>query len=190
MIYNPTAPPMEKHFQSPLGPTGGPILLDAQQPFPQVLWEDFLIIPEFPFPVEDWHEEILTPGWEWVTPGDSRFPSLFPPNSSLITRNGLPHSWSPIPMDPPMPNKLWVQFPPIFPGEVLDVHKALLWVGTDGNRIWGDQTLNNGSPFPEQFIRVIEYPTPEPGTAGALGLAGAIAMLRRRSRGVAVHARA
>src|SRR5262245_41340664 len=74
LIVNPNAGPMIKHFESPRGPTGGPILLDAQQPFPQVLWEDFLILPvpgTAGVPVRDWHEEIVTPGWEWVVPGDT-----------------------------------------------------------------------------------------------------------------------
>ena len=186
LIVDPIAGPMIKHFQSPRQATGAPILLDAQQPFPQVVWEDFLILPvpgTAGTPVTDWHEEILTPGWEWVIPGDVRFPSLFPPNSSLITRNGQPWPWSPIPM-PTDPTKLWVRFPPIPPNNVLDVHKALLWVGTDGNRIWGDGTLNDGTTFDESFIRVREYPTiPEPATFALASLAGVMAWshaLRRK----------
>ena len=81
------------------------------------------------------------------------------------------------PMMPPDPRKIWVEFAPINPGEVLDVHKALLFVGTPTNRIWGDAT--DGS---EDFIRVIEYPTPEPATVGLLALGAVAAAARRRRR--------
>jgi hypothetical protein len=189
MIHDPSTGPMEKHFQSPFGATGGPILLDALQPFPQVLWEDILILPTTPtlgFPVSDWHEEILTPGWEWVTPDDPRviagapgFAGLFPAGQTLITRNGQPWPSFPIPMPNVDPSKLWVEFPPIFPGEVLDVHKALLWVGTPGNRVWGDNLDDAENPTDETFVRVIEYPTPEPASVALLSL-GLLALCGRR----------
>jgi len=84
-------------------------------------------------------------------------------------------------MPNPDPSKIWVEFPPIFPGEVLDVHKALLWVGTPGNRVWGDFYSDDGGTFiDESFIRVIEYPTPEPATAGLLLLGMVLAAGRRR----------
>jgi len=188
LIVDPNAGPMEKHFQTPLNAAGGPILLDAMQPFPHVLWEDFLIlpVPGTPgVPVTDWHEEIQTPGWEWVIPGDARFPTLFPAGSSLITRNGAPWPWSPIPMDPMDPSKLWVAFPPIPPNDVLDIHKALLWVGTPGNRIWGDNADDAGATIEERFIAVREYPTiPEPAAIWLLACgvgAGFFALGRKRS---------
>jgi hypothetical protein len=184
LIVNPDAGPLDKRFLSPRNATGAPILLDAQQPFPQIVWEDFLILPVPGTPgvaVTDWHEEIRTPGWEWVIPGDTRFPTLFPPHSSLITRNGAPWPWTPIPMDPADPAKLWVAFPPIKPNEVLDVHKALLWVGTDGNRIWGDGRLDDGTDFNESFIGVREYPTiPEPASIIVLSAAIMLLHLARR----------
>lgn len=184
LIFDPSAGPMAKHFQSPLGATGGPILLDSSQPFPQPLWEEFLILPppgKRGIPVTDWHQEIHTPGWEWVLPGDARFPGLFPPNESLITRDGQPWPWAPIPMPTTDPSKLWVEFEPIEPGHVLDVHKALLWVGTPGNQIWGDGMDDAGALFDESFIDVWQYPTgiPEPTTLGLLSL-GLLACWGRR----------
>lgn len=185
LIFDPSAGPMQKHFESPKDAGGTPILLDAQQPFPQTLWEEFLILPPPTAPngfnVTDWHEEIHTPGWEWVEPDDSRFPDLFPAGESLITKDGVPWPSQPIPMPNPDPAKLWVEFPPIEPGHVLDVHKALLWIGTPGNRTWGDGVDDAGNSVPESFIDVWEYPTPEPSTFAIASLV-ALGMLVWRRR--------
>ena len=189
LIHDPGAGPMIKRFESPITDTFQRILLNAQQPFPQRIWEQFHLVPGTPgnpggppisMPVSDWHEEILTEGWEWVLPGDSRFTNLFPPNESLITKNGQPHPWQ-FPLRPAVhePNKLWVEFPPISPGDTLEIHKALLWVGTPGNQTWGDDALDDGTFFNETVISVFEYPTPEPTTLTLLAL-GAIGLLRRR----------
>jgi hypothetical protein len=192
LIHDPSAGPMIKRFQSPITDTNDRILLDATQLFPQSVWEDFHIVAPVPggppasVAVQDWHEEIWTDGWEWVLPGDARFPTLFPPGESLVTRNGEPHPWSFSP-SPTVhaPHQLWVQFPPIHPGETLDIHKALLWVGTPGNRIWGDDVLDDGSIFDESLISVWEYPTvPEPSTWSLLALGmvvGGLMVAGRRS---------
>lgn len=184
LVFDPDAGPMQKLFETPKGASGGPIQLDALQPLPQTLWEDFLILPipgsSTGYAVSDWHEEIHTPGWEWVLPGDPRFPTLFPPNESLITRDGVPWPWDPIPMPTMDPSKLWVKFPPIEPGHVLDVHKALLWAGTPGNRIWGDGTDDAGNLVDESVIDVWEYPTPEPTTISLLGMAALAVLVRRQ----------
>ena len=100
LIHDPSAGPMIKRFQSLITDTYDRILLDATQPFPQPIYEDFHIVAAAPggqpvsVAVQGWHEEILTDGWEWVLPSDTRFPTLFPPGESLITRNGDPHPWS------------------------------------------------------------------------------------------------
>lgn len=187
LTFDPSEPRMEKHFDTPRDATGAPILLDALQPFAFPLWENFFLQEVGTTadgrvvdgrPVSDWHEEILTPGWEWVIPGQLVNNEPFMPGESLITLNGNPWPWDFIPMfdeqGQPVqdPTKLWVEFPPIFPGEILDVHKGLLWVGTEENRVWGDDT-------DETFIRVIEYPTPEPTSLALMGLGG-LALLKRR----------
>ena len=186
LIHDPQAGPMFKRFESPITDTNDRILLDARQPFPQRVNEDFFIVPGTSTDpvaseaVSDWHEEIVTKGWHWVLPGDDRFPNVFRPDQSLITKNGDPHPWR-IPPGPAVfhPHKLWVEFSPIRPGNTLDIHKALLWVGTHGNQIWGDDALDDGTFFDETVISVFEHPTPEPGTMALLALGG-LALLRRR----------
>jgi hypothetical protein len=180
LLFDPAAPPMTKDFGTPRLPSGAPILLDSLQPFPFLVTEFFGIAGDQPgtppgHPVSDWHERIVTPGWEWVLPGDARFPVLFPAGTSLITRDGTPWPWEPLPGSGPA--EVNVAFPPIDPSHILDIHKALLWVGTDTQRIWGDDPG-------ETAIIVVEYPTPEPSSfvLGALGLAG-IAAFKWRKRG-------
>jgi PEP-CTERM motif len=169
ITFDPGAPGMEKHFGSPQSSTGGPILLDAFQPFPIPVWENFPLIGGLP--ISDWHEELLTPGWEW----------LIPDPGGLITRNGVPWPSQINPNSDPV--TLWVDFPPIVPdpfgGVVLDVHKEMLWVGTPGNSIWGDGVDDSGTTVDESFIRVLEYPTPEPASVVLMGF-GALALLRKR----------
>lgn len=167
LIFDPGSGFMEKSFETPNIGT----LIQPGQTFP--LWEEFQLLdnPNYPvpIPVSDWHEELLTPGWIW---GEI-------PGESLITKNGQPWPWQPIPM-PPDPSKIWVEFPPIFPPDILDVHKLLIWQGTADNSIWGDGINDDGSiMIDESVIRAIEYPTPEPATAALLCL-GTLAILGRR----------
>ncbi len=177
LVFNPTAPPMTKVFQSPITAAGGPILLDALQPLPILVDELYTIVgPPDGQSVSDWHERIVTPGWVWVTPGDPSFPDLFPVGTSLITRDGLP--WPSEPLGGSDPTAVDVKFPPIDPPHFLDIHKALLWVGTETQQVWGDDPTETG-------IVVVEYPTPEPSsfvlaTFGLLGLAAWRWRRRRR----------
>ncbi len=169
ITFDPGAPGMEKHFESPKEVTGAPIQLDALQPFPIPVWEEFPLVGGLP--VADWHEEVLTPGWVWRIPDPG----------GLITRNGVPWPSQINPNSDPL--TLWVDFDPIIPsplgGVILDIHKELLWVGTPQNRIWGDGILDDGAAIDESFILVHEFPTPEPTTLTLLAL-GALALLRKR----------
>lgn len=174
LIFDPTAGPMIKLFDTPRQVTGAPVLLDAQQPFPQRIDEQWDLVPGASKPVSDWHEQVLTPGWEW----------MLVTSASLITRNGQPWPWKPIATPVVDPAVISVEFEPILPGEVLDIHKALLWVGTPGNRIWGDGMDDSGALVDEGIIRVLEYPTPEPASALLLGLGGTIALARSRRRAI------
>lgn len=106
-------------------------------------------------PIRDWHEEILTPGWDWgevqITVNTPNGPVV--PSGLVIQR---------------MPGAVWFYFDPISPPFTLDVWKNLIWTGSP-----------TAPPiFP---IRIAEYPTPEPVTAGLLALGG-LALMRRRRR--------
>ena len=183
LIFDPHAPPMEKWFMTP--PTSPTNPYPPGTAFP--VWENFLLHP-LSLAVLDWHEVIHTPGWEWryyeYNP-DPTDPNYEP----LITRDGAPWPWKHQP--PPATGgdpatMLWVEFPPIEPGHILDVHKWLVWMGDPNpggipNTNWGDNMDDQGNTLDESMIAVWEYPTPEPSSIllvalGALALAG----VRRR----------
>ena len=110
LIFDPTAGPMEKHFLTP------DITLDASQPIPLAIREDYLILPDGES-VSDWHEEILTDGWVWTN---------LPNDPVVITRDGEPWEILDIPTPPTgdPTRQIWVEFDRIDPGHVLDIHKA------------------------------------------------------------------
>jgi hypothetical protein len=197
LFADPSAPPMDKWFLTPSdscdaidicecspasvcdtvsATIGGSAILGPGWGAP--VWENFFVYqgghPDFPNPspaITDWHEHIHEPGWEWAIPPQTA-------TESLITRDGEPWPWKFI--DPPAgtapnPAWLWVEFEPIGPGHVLDIHKELVWRGTPGNTYWGDGVLDDGNPYDETMIAVSEYPTiPEPSSFAltALGLLG------------------
>lgn len=164
LIHSPWYGPFFKNFESPISDTLDPILLDAEYPWPIIVNESYylppILSPILTLPVAGWYEQIVTDGWEWVIPGDPRFPNCFPEDQTLITKNGEPHPSVVVPSILAVyePEKLRIEFPPIREGETLDIHKALMWVGTPGNRIWGDHQTDDGTYFSESFIRVFEYP--------------------------------
>ncbi len=110
-------------------------------------------------PWTDWHEEIVTPGWNW--------------GPAFITVNGQPppgmvhnivnQDW------PNRGGKVWWTFNPLPPGTVITISKDLWWVGNPN--VQGD-TFSG-------YITINEYPTPEPTTLALLVLGG-LAMIRRR----------
>jgi hypothetical protein len=176
LTFDPAAGPMTKNFDTPRYVTGQPVSLIGSQPLPFLVTENFNLVGGRAL-VSDWHEQIVTPGWVWVTPGQSvpGFPNLFPEGQSLITRNA--QSWPSTPIGGSSdPARIDVQFAPIPSGNILDVHKALMWVGVTGaNDIWGDGPN-------ETTITVLEYPTPEPSSIVLAGL-GLVSLFVARRRG-------
>lgn len=150
IVHVPEAGPMIKRFESPITDTLDPIILDGQQPFPLFVRETLPLIPSpllRPSTKADyvygWYEEVFTPGFEWVAPGDPRYPDYGLFGQPLITKNGNPHPSRPVvsiaasPLEY-RPSVLTVEFSRLEPGDTLGINKALIWVGTEGNRLWGD----------------------------------------------------
>ena len=102
-------------------------------------------------PWEDWHEVILTPGWEWVGGSIS---------GSFGTIGGF--------LDPTS-TTIWFDFPSTPPGQVVDITKKIRWLGP------GQWVASQHGP-----IEVIEYPTPEPTSLALLGI-GTLLITRRRT---------
>ena len=109
----------------------------------------------------DWHEEILTPGWEW-TFGDITDPT--DPTGASIP--GLTVSFGPA-GNPP--NVIWFDFDPLVPGTPIDIWKEIHCI--DPNSC--------SSP-----IQIAEFPTIVPLPAAVWlfgsGLLGLVGISRRR----------
>ena len=120
-------------------------------------------------PWTDWHEEILTPGWEWVPidEGDTAF---------LGSPDGIPAPGLIVDLQP---TTIDFFFDPILPGTDIAIAKFIIFVGVDpGNP--EETTLDS--------VFIAEYPTvnviPEPATVtlGVLSIVAAGSALRRRLR--------
>ncbi len=111
-------------------------------------------------PWSDWHEQILTPGWEWL------------PASNLLG-NGVPApglTVSTTPGTSSVGGSIDYTFGTLAPGTLVDITKAIEYSGA-------------GLPVPPPpffgSVRVAEFPTPEPATLSLLAMGG-LALLRRR----------
>jgi len=107
----------------------------------------------------DWHEQILTPGWEWLPASSLLANSLPAPGLTVSTTPGTSS----------LGGSIDYTFGTLGPGTVIDIYKSLVYSGT-----------GLPAPTPPFFgsIRVAEYPTPEPATLSLLALGG-VALLRR-----------
>ncbi len=153
VVRDPNGPAWIKKFYDPNGaiqPTPGQI-------FP--VFEKLLIAP--PLDWSDWHEQILTPGWDWgpvVYMFEGQWQQQPPAGLVVINTPGTPTQGG----------TLDFYFNPLPPGTQLDIRKYLVYTGPQG------QT------FP--YIEIAQYPTPEPASMGLLA-AGAALTLRRRRHG-------
>lgn len=107
----------------------------------------------------DWHEEILTPGWEW---GPIVFDILNANDQSIL--NNL--------VVDTMGNMAWFFFDKVPPGSTLQIWKEIICTSIC------DPLQSAG------FVEIIEYPTvSEPGTLALMGLfLATFSLYRRRAR--------
>ncbi len=139
-------------------PNGGPFTAAPGQTF--TVTESLFIAPELDW--ADWHEDILTPGWEWVDPIVFLANGSSPANLAVINMSG----------DPTHGGSVWFYFDPLPPGTKIDIRKKLQYVGgADGTAFFGK-------------VEIAQYPTPEPATLAMLGLGSAV-LWRRHRRSVA-----
>jgi MYXO-CTERM domain-containing protein len=150
VVRDPNGPKWHKTLVG--DPTGAPVIAQPGQIFS--LSESLYIEGNLPW--MDWHEEILTPGWDWVNP-------------ILFLANGVPASGLTVTNTPgslTQGGTLGFDFDPLYPGTQINIRKQLQYNGPAGMVFIG-------------HISIDQYPTPEPATAGLLAL-GALPLLRRR----------
>ncbi|MDM8009129.1 MAG: PEP-CTERM sorting domain-containing protein [Phycisphaerae bacterium] len=147
---DPTGPQWVKTFT---GQNGQPIVAVPGQTF--TLQELLVVAPTQSW--EDWHEHILTPGWEWVQPTVFFANFAPPPGLNTVVTPGTLTSGG----------KIDFTFNPLVPGTLIDIRKTLQYVGPAGTVFTGK-------------IEIAEFPTPEPASLGLLMLGGLFVLGRRR----------
>lgn len=150
VVRDPNGPKWIKNLE---GPQGGPFVA----PPGSIHTVQELLQIEGNLPWLDWHEEIITPGWEWAQP-------------IVFLANGAPPNNLQVSLLPGTPNHggaVHFDFDPLFAGTQIIIRKQLQYVGgTDGTAFFGT-------------VQIAQYPTPEPASAALLAL-GSLAVLRRR----------
>lgn len=149
VIRDPTGPAWLKELW---GPNAAPVIAQPGQTFD--LSETLIVGGNLPW--LDWHEKIITPGWEWVTP------TVFLANGNAPS--GLSVAYTP--STATQGGEIDFYFDPLQPGTQVNIRKRLQYIGVPGTVFTGG-------------ILIAEYPTPEPASLALLGL-GSLALLRRR----------
>lgn len=151
VVRDPNGPKWHKTLFG--GPTA-PVVAQPGQIFS--LSESLFIAGNLPW--SDWHEEILTPGWDWVSPIAFMANGVVPSGYGVTNIAGTATQGG----------TLNFVFDPLPPGTKIDIRKHLQYNGPSGAVFVGT-------------IEIDQYPTPEPASAGLLGL-GSLLVLRRRRR--------
>ena len=152
VIRDPTGPAWLKELW---GPNAGHVIAQPGQTFN--LSESLTVGGNLSW--SDWHEKILTPGWEWAAP-------------SVFLANGVPASGLSVSYTPGTATQggsIDFTFDPLAPGTKVNIRKDLYYVGVPG-------TVFSGA------ILIAEYPTPEPASLALLGLGGLVFLRRQRAR--------
>ncbi|HOW69386.1 MAG TPA: PEP-CTERM sorting domain-containing protein [Phycisphaerae bacterium] len=152
VVRDPTGPAWLKELW---GPNAAPVVAQPGQTFS--LSETLTVGGKLPW--LDWHEKIITPGWEWVAP-------------SVFLANGNPPSGLSVSYTPSTATQggeIDFYFDPLQPGTQVNIRKQLQYVGVPGTVFTGG-------------ILIAEYPTPEPASLALLGLGGLAFLRRRRGR--------
>ncbi len=134
-------------------PNGGNIIAQPGQMF--TVQESLIISGSLPW--SDWHEQILTPGWDWAPPAVLLANGAVAPGLTISHTPGSPTSGGAI--------DFYFNSLPV--GTKVDIRKQLQYLGGA-----------TGAPF-DGIVRIAEYPTPEPAALGLM-LLGSLALWRRR----------
>ncbi len=140
------------------GPNGLPTVAQPGQSFHLI--ETLIIGPDLGW--TDWHEQILSPGWDWVLPNP--LPPMLYGNGSPAPGLVTVHT----PGNSATGGTIDFYFDELPPGTTVTIRKVLQY---------NDPT---GTPF-EGKVVIAEYPTPEPATLGLVGLSGLLLFVRKRS---------
>ncbi len=146
---DPNGPSWVKTFS---GSNGQPFTAVPGQTFS---FQEFLVIA----PTQswtDWHERILTPGWQWIQPTAFLVNGTPAPGLTTVITPGGPTAGGVVDF----------YFNPLAPGTQIIVRKVLEYVGQPGAAFYGT-------------VQIEQYPTPEPASLLTL-LGGGLVMLRRR----------